>query len=337
MIDHNGQRMPPLFALLHGGGGGLPVANVEILGRKKEQGSAYHFKTAFGSAAATMESFSLIPSARPPAVLAGAVQSPRKLPSFRRPSPACCASTRASTQQTDRAWTIQPGQPPRFKDGAASARSTLMSAEQVRPRPTTPRTGPPQLATSARPRAVPIVPHVLPKPPSEARRRSGGRRRQQESASAGASGGSSESEVPSSPASGALPPRSAAAPIEREGGGVDIELPDAKAPTLGSRCVHLVVLPDGNVSARVRIGGDNLAATRIQATYRGNTTRRQHRDAVAEAEDERAREHARSVLRENEEFFEQMRKRLDEELREERAAVRIQAASRGRATRATGQ
>ena len=145
MIDTTGRAQAPLYALLHGGGGGLPMGNSEAAVRPK---NFYQNRAAFGGVAATMGSISLMPP-NPSTKI-----SPRVMPG-RRPAPACCTSNRASSEQSSRAWAVKPEGSLQFKDGAATD-SVIVDASQLKPRQTMPRTGPPKLATADRPvRSVP--------------------------------------------------------------------------------------------------------------------------------------------------------------------------------------
>lgn len=157
MIDHTGQKLPPLYAMLHGGGGGLPLQNMDAAAMARVQTKrGYHFKTAFGSTAKTFETISLMPP-NP------ATQYSPRSDVGRRPAPACATTVRASSEQAKRAWAVKPEAPPQFVGACGAGHpataasvvpsrvaSTIVDAAQLKPRPP-PRSGPPDLETAKRP------------------------------------------------------------------------------------------------------------------------------------------------------------------------------------------
>ena len=143
MIDLTGEQLPPLFALLHGGGG-LPVR-----GNRK---SGFHFRSAFGATASTMETISLMPPPKAVYMPAAAAALPRRR--IRRPTPV--PQPAEHVQQNERAWASKPEPPLRFGGSARASPRThaLIDASALHRRPTTPRTGPPVLVTASRARSV---------------------------------------------------------------------------------------------------------------------------------------------------------------------------------------
>ena len=119
MIDHHGNRLQPLFAMLHGGGGGLPM---------KPSQPAYKFKTAFGSTAPTFGTVSLKDS---------------------QPSAAACiASASAASSFDDRSWATVPTNAARFINPPAVVYPEEFGDSARKPR----ASGAPTLSTAARAR-----------------------------------------------------------------------------------------------------------------------------------------------------------------------------------------
>ena len=96
---------------------------------------------------------------------------------------------------------------------------------------------------------------------------------------------------------------------------------------------------DGPAEVRVRIRPDSAemdAAATIQRNQRKKMQAERARRTREEEEAERELDSARQLLRSNEEYFERMKRELEEQLKveeeeaERQSAVKIQAISRGR-------
>lgn len=320
MIDSNGQPMSSLFAALHGGGG-LPGADPSALDKKRfgKPSAAFH-RTAFGTAAVGMEHISLLAPT---------------------PPTGCTASTHASSTQVKRLYTVKPEPPPRF---IKPTRSALVDASQVKPSPRS-AGGPPTLSTANRTRPQSTFDYFQPKPP-ERRASTPGHEKivtvRQRNARL----------RPARPGDGGPP--SAADVVEESGAGPDAAAPMsiATAIALGSdvgppeaaiaavaeasaavnaqpASVHLFVVgidDEGTPLLRimVRDASEDAAAAEASAVQ---AVRALVDESLAEDAEAKELAEAKRRLKENEAFFDEMKRQLEAE---ESAALVLQAGARGR-------
>lgn len=329
MIDHNGQPVLPLAALLHAGGGGLPGVDLEALAKKRAHRAKQFHRTAFGSVAATFESFSLV-APPPPGGVAGTSEPG-----------ACSASTRASSTQRARMWTSKPEPPPRFVD-KKPATAPFVDASKLRSRPVTRPAGPPELATSSRSRPATSLDYFRPQPPQRTahtpghariaavRQRNGPRGcsprmadvsqpavlTPREAAMVRAAAKSADVGAAEAAASGSAPSWTPKVSIEFEDDAVDGSRPlvRIRLTSAGRRTPSAAATPRSPPAAHPAVVAAHEAVMAASADV----------DELAELAE------ARATLRKNEDFFDEMRKRFEAE---ERAAVTLQASTRGRQTR----
>ena len=325
MIDLNGQRVAPLFALLHGGGGGLPMASV-----KARAQPGYKFKTAFGSTATTF----------------GAV-------SLRAPSPPRTSSARTAATSNDREWAPVPPDAARFisprqpASGIAQGLTVIHASDLSRPAPRS--AGPPSLLTASRGRRPVGSNNEPPAPPRAARtsgsskivamRRAHAKPRHRKSNSK--VGRDAAAEGPKATADDELQEELDAASVMPAPPTVTYLGASAGLPFEGMpKCeVRITLLGSGDEPfepqmLRVVLDVDGFsacdkAAVQVQSAWRGyearSDVRQQRGRAGAEVE---AQATFSSILAEHEAFFEQMKKRLMDE-----SASAIQLAVRTKLSR----